>query len=164
MNSLLISMLMLGIVNMNHQLSTLADTIPNAHFEVVFDISQFEDGNLRGYPDITSAPHPNFSSNWFGVKNRISVRYYPPSAATDYRHHLRISCHRLKSPYHAFRWVGFTHEQILGARHIASYLDHDVYEIKTATRDCKAQLIRFEQSLGHGRGYDWVILRYKTRK
>ena len=158
MTSLLISMLVLGILNINHQLSTFADNIPNANFEVVFDINKFEDGNLRGYPDITYAPLPNRNSDWFSVKNRSSVRYYPP-IAFDY-HELNISCPALKSPYHAFRWVGFTHEQILTARHIASHADHDIYEIKTSTRDCKVNLSRFEQFLGHGRGYDWVSIRW----
>ena len=158
MTSLLVSILVLGILNINHQLSTLADIIPNANFRVIFDINKFEDGNLRDYPDLTYAPPLNHNSDWFAV-NGGSVRYHPLSEYHD-SHHLQISCHKLQSPYHIFRWVGFTHEQILTARHIASHGDHDVYEIKTATRDCKVTFSRFEQFLGHERGYDWVTIRW----
>ncbi len=168
MNSLLVSMLVLGLSGMNLNVSMLAEQLSNSRFEVGFDINRFEDGDLRGHPDITHAPPAHYDGGWFRSRDSSSVRYFPPSIYNR-SHQLQISCLGLPSPYHVLRWAGFTHEQLsyAHAKHISIHGDHDIYEIKTSTRHYTVTLSKFEQFLSHEsygcnwHGYDFVTIRWE---
>ena len=165
MNLLLISMLMLGTIN--SQLTIFANHVSNISFEVVFDINKLEDGNLIGHPDITCIPPEPRYGSWFRASDKVSVRYHSPPLHNI--HQLRIHGYYGRSAYHALRGCGFTPEQLSRARpkHISIHGDHDIYEIKTSTRDYTVTLSKFEQSLSHDvhgctwHAYEGVIIRWK---
>ena len=169
MNLLCISILVLGILNANDSLSIFADRIPDATFEVGFDINTFEGGTLRGHPDITHTPSNRHTGSWFRSRGKSSIRYFRPSKTRD-NHILEISCAGLPSPYHAFRYVGFTHDQLsqVDARHVSIHGDHDIFEINTSTQHYTVTLSKLEQFLSHEHhgchwhGYDFVTIGWEN--
>lgn len=58
--------------------------------------------------------------------------------------------------YETLICIGFTPEQIASAKRISS--TRDLYEVSTPARTYKVGLARFEEDLGHGRGYDRAIV------
>ena len=159
MNPLFISILVLGLSSLNPNLSMLFDGLSNASFKVDFDINKFEDDKLREYPGIIYVPSYGKVFGDFNTEGSW-IKYWPSvnkrgkiSGRT-----LIISCPMYNTPYEALRWVGFTHEQILGAKRIST----KTYEVKTPARTCRVLLSTLEQRLGNGRGYDSVRIRWAS--
>ena len=156
MISLLISMLMLGQLNVFHNFLRLAaDRIHNTSIEIVFDINKLDLNNARGHPDIAYAPPLHYPGEplVFSTKGGYPVRFFLLGKQLD------IGCPMYNTVYETLMCIGFTPEQILSAKRIST----DVYEISTPARTYKAHLSRFEEYLGgpkflHGRGYDTVVL------
>ena len=126
MNSLLISILVLGLSSVSDNLLMLSDRLSNASFEMAFDINKFEDDKLREYPGITNAPS---YGKFLGVSGQKGVG----SSIGDWLKCMagcfKFPAPMYNTPYEALRWVGFTHEQILGAKRIST----NAYEVKTPT-------------------------------
>ena len=153
MNSLLISILVLGLSSVSDNLLMLSDRLSNTSFEMAFDINKFEDDKLREYPGITHVPSYGKVFGDFGTE-RCWIKYR--RLVKVHGRVLQISCPMYNTPYEALRWVGFTHEQILGAKRIST----NAYEVKTPTRTCRVSLSTLEQRLGNGRGYNDVLIRW----
>ena len=68
MNSLLISILVLGLSSVSDNLLMLSDRLSNASFEMAFDINKFEDDKLREYPGIAHVP--SYGKVFWGFQDR----------------------------------------------------------------------------------------------
>ncbi len=133
--------------------------LSNLPVEVVFDMNAFDPNeDLREHPDIHWAPPVWTTSPQYRTREGY-ILYYPHAKV------IRISTPMHDTPYETLLCLGFTPEQILSAKRIATQSQDTPYgyEIKTHQRTYRAYLSHFEEWLGgpdflHGRGADCVFL------
>lgn len=141
---------------LKESVSKLNSHLSRAPFDVGFHINTFEVDNLSEHPDISRAPKHGRIFGDYSTKIGW-CKYLPLSdkRGNMYGRKLRMAVPMSPSPYHALRWAGFRHDQILKARFIDHRIDvKTIYEVKISNRTYRLHFFLFEQFLGRERGYD----------